>query len=156
MTAHKDLAAFLLLYRLKTWRNHPHSPPRLCSSHQALQKGTHLKASSPLYKLALVSSLADRKSLNTRRARDFWTSLQKGVWKIMYWKSLRVNGLSIPSGRTRVKVKRQCDRWAIWPQFTGAGAWGPMRTTLSKHNPRLLIHFTCSCYTPSVYEKSGK
>jgi hypothetical protein len=70
---------------------HPHET-------QAYINRTYLKASSPLYKLCL-SLLDDRKSLNIRRARDFWTILQKGVWKIIYCISSRVKVRSIPAGK---------------------------------------------------------
>jgi hypothetical protein len=54
-----------------------------------------------LYKLFCLSLLDDRKSLNINRARDFWTILQKGVWKIIYCTSSRVKGWLFPARQER-------------------------------------------------------
>ena len=51
-----------------------------------------------------MSLSANRKSLNIRRAKDFWTNLQKGVWKIINCKSSRVKCRSMPAGGGSVKA----------------------------------------------------
>lgn len=50
-----------------------------------------------------------RKSFSSRRATDFWTSLQYGEWKIMKPKSFRVKSLSIPS--EKIKKKNNKKQW---------------------------------------------
>lgn len=59
--------------------------------------------------------LANRKSLNIRWARDFWTILQKCAWKITNCKSSGVKCRSMPDGRRSVKAR-------MWH--------GPLRYTL--------------------------